>query len=90
MPDKIEMKSERGGPEIRRIKIDTTLTTEQIKREFECAMDTPSPMGFRNEILDRPRNETPVLLLVAGYPSQDAEVPDIEKLLFDTVVRYIG
>ncbi len=44
----------------------------------------------RNEILDRPRNETPFLLLVAGYPRQDAEAPDIEKLPFDTVVRYMG
>ena len=51
---------------------------------------TPSPMGFLNEILDRPRNETPFLLLVAGYPIEDAEVPDIEKLPFDTVVRYVG
>ena len=51
---------------------------------------TPSPMGFLNEILDRPRNETPFLLLVAGYPREDAEVPDIEKLPFDTVVRYVG
>ncbi len=51
---------------------------------------TPSPMGFLNEILERPRNETPFLLLVAGYPSEDAEAPDIEKLPFDTVVRYAG
>ncbi len=51
---------------------------------------TPSPMRFLNEILERPRNETPFLLLVAGYPRQDAEAPDIEKLPFDTVVRYMG
>ncbi len=44
----------------------------------------------RNEILGRPRNETPFLLLVAGYPRKDAEAPDIEKLPFDTVVRYMG
>ena len=51
---------------------------------------TPSPMRFLNEILGRPRNETPFLLLVAGYPRKDAEAPDIEKLPFDTVVRYMG
>ena len=51
---------------------------------------TPSPMRFLNEILDRPRNETPFLLLVAGYPHPTAEVPNIEKLPFDTVVRYVG
>lgn len=51
---------------------------------------TPSPMRFLNEILDRPPNETPFLLLVAGYPRQDAEAPDIERLPFETVVRYVG
>ena len=51
---------------------------------------TPSPMRFLNEILDRPRNETPFLLLVAGYPHPTVEVPNIEKLPFDTVVRYVG
>lgn len=40
---------------------------------------TPSPMGFLNEILGRPRNERPFLLLVAGYPAEDAEVPSIGK-----------
>lgn len=47
---------------------------------------TPSPMGFLNEILHRPRNERPFLLLVAGYPAPDAQVPDItRKPLGDTV-----
>ncbi len=40
---------------------------------------TPSPMGFLNEILNRPKNEKPFLLLVAGYPGDDVEVPVIEK-----------
>jgi nitroreductase len=40
---------------------------------------TPSPMGFLREILGRPRNERPFLLLVAGYPAADARVPDIGK-----------
>lgn len=40
---------------------------------------TPSPMGFLNEILDRPSNETPFLLLVVGYPKEDITVPDISK-----------
>lgn len=40
---------------------------------------TPSPMGFLNEILDRPSNETPFLLLVVGYPKEDVTVPDISK-----------
>ncbi|MCG8467173.1 MAG: nitroreductase family protein [Gemmatimonadetes bacterium] len=40
---------------------------------------TPSPMGFLNEILGRPKNERPFLLLVVGYPADDALVPDIRK-----------
>ena len=40
---------------------------------------TPSPMKFLNEILGRPQNETPFLLLVVGYPDEAAVVPDIEK-----------
>ena len=40
---------------------------------------TPSPMSFLNELLDRPDNERPFLLLVVGYPAQDARVPEITK-----------
>jgi iodotyrosine deiodinase len=40
---------------------------------------TPSPMRFLNEILGRPDNERPFLLLVVGYPAEDALVPSIAK-----------
>jgi nitroreductase len=40
---------------------------------------TPSPMKFLNEILGRPSSERPFLLLVVGYPAEDAEVPDISR-----------
>lgn len=40
---------------------------------------TPSPMGFLNEIMERPSNERPFLLIVTGYPSEDALVPNIAK-----------
>jgi nitroreductase len=40
---------------------------------------TPSPMGFLNALLDRPSHERPFLLLVAGHPADDAEVPIITK-----------
>ena len=40
---------------------------------------TPSPMGFLNKILKRPKNERPFLLLVVGYPDEDARVPDIKR-----------
>jgi iodotyrosine deiodinase len=40
---------------------------------------TPSPMRFLNEILKRPKNEKPFVLLPVGYPAADARVPDIER-----------
>lgn len=40
---------------------------------------TPSPMGFLNEILGRPKNEVPYLLLVVGHPAADCRVPDIQR-----------
>lgn len=44
-----------------------------------CLTHTPSPMRFLNGILERPTYERPFLLLVAGYPAPDAEVPVIDK-----------
>jgi iodotyrosine deiodinase len=49
---------------------------------------TPSPMKFLNEILDRPSNERPFLLLVVGYPAEDAEVPDITKKPLDEIADF--
>lgn len=40
---------------------------------------TPSPMRFLREILGRPVNEKPFLLIPVGYPAGDCEVPDIPK-----------
>ena len=37
---------------------------------------TPSPMGFLNELLGRPDNERPFLLLVTGFPEEGARVPE--------------
>lgn len=50
---------------------------------------TPSPMGFLNDILSRPSNETPFLLLVVGYPKDDVKVPDIKKKPLDEITTFI-
>jgi iodotyrosine deiodinase len=50
---------------------------------------TPSPMGFLNTILNRPVNEKPFLLLVVGYPADDAMVPDISKKPLDEVATFL-
>ena len=51
---------------------------------------TPSPMAFLNEILKRPASvERPFLLLVTGYPAENATVPDIARKPLGEVVSYI-
>jgi len=50
---------------------------------------TPSPMKFLNEILGRPKSERPFLLLVTGYPAEDAEVPDIQRKALDEFTSWV-
>jgi len=49
---------------------------------------TPSPMRFLNEILERPSNERPFLLLVVGYPEKDAVVPDIRRKTLEQIATF--
>ena len=46
---------------------------------------TPSPMRFLNQILGRPENEKPFLLLPVGYPAEGCEVPDLRRKGLDEV-----
>ena len=50
---------------------------------------TPSPMKFLNEILGRPKSERPFLLLVVGYPADDARVPDIGRKALDDYTSWV-
>jgi len=50
---------------------------------------TPSPMRFLNEILERPKDERPYLLLVAGFPTQDATVPDIGRYDLTEIATFV-
>ena len=50
---------------------------------------TPSPMGFLNQILDRPKNERPFLLLVVGYPAENAQVPVITKKSLSEIATFL-
>ncbi len=49
---------------------------------------TPSPMGFLNELLGRPSNEMPYLLLVVGFPEKACRVPDIERLPLEQIATF--
>ncbi len=46
-------------------------------------------MRFLNEILGRPKSERPFLLLVVGYPAEDAQVPDIHRKPLEDVVSFV-
>lgn len=50
---------------------------------------TPSPMGFLNTILNVPGDEKPFLLLVVGYPAEDAQVPAITKKPLEEIATFI-
>ncbi len=48
---------------------------------------TPSPMGFLSEILSRPVNEKPFLLIPVGYPEDNTQVPVLKKKSFEEVTQ---
>ena len=50
---------------------------------------TPSPMGFLNDVLKVPSDEKPFLLLVTGYPAEEAEVPVIQKKLLQEIATFM-
>jgi nitroreductase len=49
---------------------------------------TPSPMGFLSELLERPPNERPMMLVVTGYPAADARVPRLERKSLGEIVTF--
>lgn len=50
---------------------------------------TPSPMKFLQEILERPKNEVPFVLIPVGYPAEDAKVPDLKRKSLDEIMTVI-
>lgn len=49
---------------------------------------TPSPMNFLTKALSRPENERAFLLMPIGYPTEDAQVPNIKRKTLSEVVVY--
>ena len=47
---------------------------------------TPSPMAVLTEVLGRPRNERPYVVLPIGWPAADATVPRIDRKPLDEVL----
>lgn len=50
---------------------------------------TPSPMKFLQEILERPKNEVPFVLIPVGYPAENAKVPDLKRKSLDEIMTVI-
>jgi len=54
-----------------------------------CLTHTPNPMGFLRDALERPKEETPYLLLTVGYPRETARVPKIGKRSLEEIATFI-
>jgi iodotyrosine deiodinase len=50
---------------------------------------TPSPMGFLNKLLSRPKRERPFLILVVGHPAENARVPVIRKKSLEEIATFM-
>ena len=50
---------------------------------------TPNPMGFLSEVLGRPANERPVMLVVTGYPASDARVPVLTRKKLGEIATFL-
>ena len=50
---------------------------------------TPSPMGFLENILERPKNEKAFLLIPVGFPAKDARVPILDKKPFKEICNIL-
>ena len=49
---------------------------------------TPSPMKFLRDILGRPANEKPYLLIPVGYPAEECVVPDLPKKPLEQALQW--
>lgn len=49
---------------------------------------TPSPMRFLKKILNRPKNETPFLLIPVGLPPENMNVPDLQRKEVKDIITY--
>jgi iodotyrosine deiodinase len=52
---------------------------------------TPNPMRFLNRVCRRPDNEKPLMIIVAGHPSEDAVIPAhaIEKKSLEQIASWL-
>lgn len=69
------------------------LGTDEHKPHLEEAAaltHTPSPMRFLNEILGRPSEEKPYVVVAVGRAAAGATVPDLARKPLDEVLVWLG
>lgn len=49
---------------------------------------TPNPMKFVRDILKRPKNEKPVVILPVGFPADECVVPNIKRKELNEILRW--
>ena len=54
-----------------------------------CLTHTPSPVGFLENILKRPKNEKAYLLIPIGFPTKDAQFPVLDKKPYSESVKVL-
>ncbi|MCK4858458.1 MAG: nitroreductase family protein [candidate division Zixibacteria bacterium] len=54
-----------------------------------CLTHTPAPLTFVRDILQRPPNEMPYMILVVGYPKKGTKVPVIAKKSLDEIAIFM-
>ncbi|WP_409254088.1 nitroreductase family protein [Bacillus sp. SCS-153A] len=60
--------------------VNTGILMSAIHHANLCMLThTPSPMTFLRDLLKRPKNELPIVVLPVGYPAENCEVPNINK-----------
>ncbi len=50
---------------------------------------TPANMRFLNRILSRPKREKPFMILVTGYPAENARAPLLEKKALEDIAVFV-
>ena len=49
---------------------------------------TPAPMTFLRDLLGRPENEKPFLLIPVGYPAEDCTVPNLRRKPLEEIAEF--
>lgn len=54
-----------------------------------CLTYTPINMNFLNDLLNRPKNERPLMILAVGHPASHTDFPNLPKKPFEEIASFI-